>query len=630
MGEMHDEYSEEEDLSLISELRNEGHLPPLDHSIKELPTWNPGASRATAVENSDKRKREYLKAIAHGMTVLEAAEHVGISMRGVLKYRTDQVFRYNEKHVTRERTLKDDPDAHTVMGFEDFRKQYYKRDTPTFQKVVVDAYENTPLGNVTMILLPPEHGKTTLFEDFASYKLAIDSDFRFIVAGSTAALGVKIIARVMRRMQPDGPFPNYVKEFGPFAPQPGRRGRANQPWTANAFNVYKREAFDERDYSMCAIGIKGEVTGARCEHLHGDDLQSMRTLNLTPSLVEAFRQDWLSRPGENGRTTINGTRVGDGDFYEVIENEIDDSSILKVIKMPALIPDPLNPGDFMPLWPREPRKGNGYTMNMLERMRKKVGEDAWARNYMQHPRARTLGTFSEQIFDECVNPNRRFGENAVENAPFYIGLDPALSGKNCFVAMQTTADMLYITDIIEHSGLQRNEQIFAILEILVRQIKARDGHVQEVVIESMNFQRGLARDERLKEIAAEHGFQIREHLTGDNKMSEDIGVPSMATTFQRHEIDVPGDPNDLKTSELLSQYRDQFLRWTPFVKGKDLRQDQVMATWFPWLLWQNRRRIAKLDTGQFQAKGLPYRQTKVGPVLAHSGGSPFYNRGRHR
>ena len=193
------------------------------------------------------------------------------------------------------------------------------------------------------------------------------------------------------------------------------------------------------------------------------------------------------------------------------------------------------------------------------------------------------------------------------------------------MALQVTGTKLYVLDIMEDEKLARNEDIMIRLEAMIVGLKARGGMVTDVVIEAMNFQRGLARDERLKELADRHGFQAREHLTNANKYDADIGVPSMVSSFIRKEIDIPnGDDN--RTREVAAQLRNQLLRWRPGARGSNLRQDQVMALWFPWVVWQSRRKVVDQASTNFTSAPLPWKPTSSGILVPAGGASPFYKR----
>ena len=102
-----------------------------------------------------------------------------------------------------------------------------------------------------------------------------------------------------------------------------------------------------------------------------------------------------------------------------------------------------------------------------------------------------------------------------------------------------------------------------------------------------------------------YGFRVREHLTGMNKYDETIGVPSMALSFMRGEIDIPY-AEDPATRHQADQLIRQLKAWRPLKRGTKLRQDQVMALWFIWILWRQRKQSFDLDTSQFNFGGLPW------------------------
>jgi len=134
--------------------------------------------------------------------------------------------------------------------------------------------------------------------------------------------------------------------------------------------------------------------------------------------------------------------------------------------------------------------------------------------------------------------------------------------------------------------------------------------VSDVVIEAMVFQKGLSRDERLIEMTDKYGFRVREHLTGVNKYDETIGVPSMALSFMREEIEIPY-ADDPSTRHQADQLIRQLKSWRPLKRGTKLRQDQVMALWFIWILWRQRKQAFDVDSSQFKFKALPWSKLKT-------------------
>ena len=482
-------------------------------------------------------------------------------------------------------------------SFASFRGQFFDHMSPWFHIQAIDAYENTLPGNLTVILWPPEHGKTTLAEDYFCYKLATNPEFRITVGSEGQDMARKILSRIRSRMEPLGPYPRYVAKFGPFVPQNQSGRKTAQSWGADYFDVFKKQRFDERDYSMVGLGWRSKIAGTRTDHLHIDDIQSRVSLNLTEQMFEVFRQDWLTRPGENGRTTINGTRVGEDDFYQRVMEEID-TDLLQVIKFPAIITN--KQGEPEPLWPEM------FSMEKLDRIRRKVGEEAWSRNYMQEPSSSMSATFTDDSIQKCLNPLRSVNHEPPKNCSIYIGLDPALGSNNCVVAATPHEGKLKILFVREDTGLTRNEQILGVVEDAVLQCMRNGASVSDVVIEAMVFQKGLSRDERLIEMTNRYGFRVREHLTGVNKYDETIGVPSMALSFMRGEIDIPY-ADDKSTRHMVDQLIRQLKAWRPLKRGTRLRQDQVMALWFIWILWRQRKQSFDVDSSQFNFKGLPWK-----------------------
>ena len=499
----------------------------------------------------------------------------------------------------RERALREGGSEGWDGTFQSFRSKYFGHLSPWFHIKAIEAYENTPPGNLTLILWPPEHGKTTLAEDYFCYKLATNPEFRITVGSEGQDMARKILGRIRSRMEPQGPFPRYVAKFGPFVPQNQSGRKTAQPWGADYFSVFKKNRHDERDYSMVSLGWRSKIAGTRTDHLHIDDIQSRVSLNLTEQMFEIFRQDWLTRPGEQGRTSINGTRVGEDDFYERVMNEID-PDILSVIKFPAIITN--EKGEPEPLWP------DFFSMESLDRIRRKVGEEAWSRNYMQEPSSAAAATFTDESIQKCLNPLRSVNHEPPKDCSVYIGVDPALGSNNCVIAATPHEGKLKVLFVREDVGLTRNEQILGIVEDAVLQCGRNGSSVSDVIIEAMVFQKGLSRDERLIEMTQRYGFRVREHLTGMNKYDETIGVPSMALSFMREEIEIPY-ADDPSTRHQADQLIRQLKAWRPLKRGTKLRQDQVMALWFIWILWRQRKQAFDVDTSQFNFNGLPWKSS---------------------
>jgi len=493
----------------------------------------------------------------------------------------------------------------SVFDFVVERKLYFGHDTPDFQAEIVDMLSTLRGGDVLMVLLPPEHGKTTLFEDFACLTLGHNPSFRFHVGSESQQLSKKILGRIRSRMSPPpGSYLwRYVRDLGPFAPQMG--DTQIQAWTATHFDV-RDKGTDERDYSMAALGFGSQIIGSRSEGLHNDDLQSRKTLSQTEELFEVWRQDWLSRPGETGWTTVFGNRVDNGDIYEAIEENLS-SDVLRIVRYP---PYRMVDGQTVPLWP------DRWPLEKLERFRDsgKVSGETWDRNWMQNPRSRRFLTFREEDLDRLKVPGKTFMDQHPGRMA-WVTLDPALGSKNAVMALLPSSESLEIVDIQEDEGLRSNEAIMGVVEDMILRLRSRGITVSDLIIEAKNFQAGLARDERLLKMRDAYGFDVREHLTGVNKYDENIGVPSMVHTVVNRQLVLPYG-EDERTRFWIDELRRQMLAWKPYMKGTKLRQDILMALWFGWIRWRSLNK-PDLDTirSDWRHQGVPYAKTGSGLIV---------------
>lgn len=564
-------------------------------------------------KESQARKAALLDLVSEGIPVQEALRDARVGVT----YDTYRKWRQRDKHFAAQVDVLRAGTEAVIPEFDgsraSFAEKYFGMRYSSFQMMFLNEIDNMPAGNIVMCLWPPEHGKTTTYENYASEQLAKAPDTRLTVASENLNIAKKIVGRVRNRMEPSGPYKQFVRDFGPFKPPSGgnKQQTMAQPWSAQFFNVYKKRDHDERDYSMMALGMGSSIVSTRCDHLHIDDIQSLKTLNQSNQIEDWFRQDALSRPGEHGKTSVVGTRVGEDDFYERIANDPDLDGILKVIRLKAIMTDytdPANPVE-RPLWPER------YTLDMLDRQRRKVGQEAWDRNYMQNPGASGKdATFTDEHIDHCKNPLLSLNHHPTPNSVVYIGLDPALGGINCVIACELGYDKLIIRAIRERANLRTNEEIMQELNAVVFQMDMT-ARVTDVVVESMNFQKGLARDERLLEMRDHYGFALREHLTGWNKYDEGIGVASMVTSFIKGEIELPWADDDYTRNEIGELIR-QLKAWKPKARGNKLRQDRVMALWFVWILWRQRWKAADVDSpSDWRRQGVPWSGTRTGLII---------------
>lgn len=477
-------------------------------------------------------------------------------------------------------------DLTTWKDFASFRKRFYRMNTYYVHAMIIDAIESAEPMSITGILVAPEVGKTTLLEDKIGETLGRNPDRRIAYISESSGHSVKVGSRIRRRMTDKVEFGDYIAQFGPFY-EDGQE-REGKPWTTHFFTVAKA-SHDERDYSFEARGNTSKIQGSRVDDMYLDDIQSIESLNLTKKILTKLKQDWITRIGRTGRMIMIGNRVGKGDIWEaMIEEELFD----RLVEIPIL--DAEGHSIIPELWPDE----------SLKKRRKQVGEEIWARTYMQEPQDVKAMTFPPEVRETMKDTNRVV--KRYDNLQTAMSLDPAISGGCSLTIGQFNFAKLLLTDQETLYNVGRTE---GILELIERKAKAWKPDI--LIIEMMAFQQALGKDDRMIALSQKYGFAIVPHTTGDNKHDSNFGVASMATSIRAGEMSIPWGSEEAET--IFQPLLDEMERWRPHIRGTKLRMDRIMSTWFLHLYWLNVRNVIEFEKKKdgFKRQGLPWRPTSL-------------------
>lgn len=559
-----------------------GYYEPFDRS-----TLNPRQQKLAS--EREERQRVFLAALAQGSTIAGACEAVGVSDKTYRQWcHRFPEFANRAQRVRAGLAESSDVDENFVSR----RRYYFGYETYPHHQQIIDAIEGTPPGGITLIIVAPEAGKTTLLEDYVCDQIALNPNIRITYVSESSELqspAVKVLGTVKERMtEPDREdldaqyethIPEWIARFGPFRDKALDKAK---PWNSKYIKVHR--ASGRRDYTFQAVSWRSKIYGSRCDKMIFDDVQSDEGLNLTDKMLSRFSKTFFNRPGRNGAIIFIGTRVGVGDVYERLVENIPDRMI-RIIQIPALDE---NGNSYCPeMWPED----------ALADKRAIVGEDGWLTAYMMQPQKAGAHTFTEELLDRARDKERTWGFRIATPSLVIAGLDPALGGGNAITVAQTTPHRFDVLAYKVDYGLARNEDIFQAIRHMCRY------EFTELVVERNSQQRGLARDDRLREMARIWGFRIIEHETGKNKWDFRFGVGAMAGSFIRGEIGFPdATDSDRKQMEAM---RTELLAWRPDIDTKLLRQDIVMSLWFPWLIWMQRRKGMGKPTS-WDMRGTPW------------------------
>lgn len=543
-------------------------------------------------------KKLIIELIGDGKTVAQAMQIVGKSEKTYEYYmKSDAEFNANIQHV---RQLRDRTGLRAVPRFEDFCEKYLGQKVFDHQLQWVDLLEGrTPRkihpaqvyepGRPELLIVntPPEHAKsTTITANYVTYRLCEDPNVRIIIISKTKEMAKRFLYQVKNRLT----HPRYRSLQIDFGPQEGWAATADS-WTAD--QVYLGgEARDsgEKDPTILALGIGGQVYGARADLIIMDDCITLSNAHEFEKQIDWLSQEVLTRLSDHGKLLIVGTRVSPQDLYSELRDGSrwpDGVCEYTYFSQPAVLEFADDPKDWVTLWPRtNDDKGElvpKWDGPALYRRRGVVPPRTWAMVYMQHQVVEDA-VFPAEAVKACVNGMRRPGpmpknatncrKDGMDGLYVVAGLDPAAAGYTAMVVLGVDRQTRkrYVLEVLNQAGMTPTA-----MRENIKTLTERFG-IHEWRIEKNAFQSMLTQDREIRDFLANKGCVLKEHHTGSNKWDADFGVASMALLFdgwqdKRQLIELPSTQNAEGVKALI----EQLITWAPETKNKT---DAVMALWF--------------------------------------------------
>lgn len=560
----------------------------------------------------DEAKKRILEFLEDGFSVLDACAAVGKSEKTYYYYiSSDPEFNNAVKLLRAVQARKGHvAPEDKAISFQEFREKYLNSKTFAHQMNVIDLIENREptwlhdsmtyekgIPQYVLVNMPPEHAKSmTVSIDYITYRIVTDPNIRIKVVSKTREMAKEFLYAIKQRLT----SPSYAELQRRYAPADGFKSTADK-WTADS--IYLERDSGEKDPTLQALGIGGQIYGARADLIILDDTVTLANAGEYEKQIRWIQQEVLTRVGPTGKILVVGTRVDPIDLYREIRNPDrypDGTSPWTYLAMPAVLEFNDNPADWVTLWPQsdrpwmgsvdEPDENGLYPRWDGTRLRDRRGlldPKTWAMVYQQQD-VDSEAVFSPEAVRGSVNGMRACGPlipgaagHPKEVNGFYTicGLDPAMSGDTfgVVVTADRTTKKRYLLDASRMPAptpARIRELIFSWTEKY---------QPNAWVIEKNAFQLFLTQDEQINEFLASRGIRLISHYTGANKMDLEYGVASLAPLFGQ--LDNQG--KFMKGTNLLELPRtdnenvksliEQLITWAPGTKNK---QDGPMALWF--------------------------------------------------
>lgn len=567
-------------------------------------------------------RRELTDLVRQGRTIAEALLVVGRSRSWYDTQRRDEPdFAALIDSVRLRLTDVTDANRASDMGFSEFSEKFLNAKVWPHMQNVVDLLEGRSPSWIVdgmtfepgsaglsrlLVNVPPNHAKSmTVTINYVTYRVAKDPTINVMIISKTQEQAKKFLYGVKQRLT----HPQYAALQNAFGPADGYKATSDQ-WAANKIYLGGETTSGEKDPTIEAVGMGGQIYGSRATLIVLDDVVTLSNAAEWPKQQDWIRQEVASRlPPGGGQLLIVGTRVAPVDLYRElrsVEHYTDGVVPWTYLAMPAVLNyaplakdwETLWPISEMPLTEADTPDADGnferWSGPRLNSVRNEVGPGKWSLVYQN------LDVAEDAIFDPvcvrgAVNGMRKPGAlvsgaagHPADSQNFYrvIGIDPAMSGETATIAyaVDRRTNKRYVMDV----NIMKAPTPAAIRSLIKEWAEAYKPHT--VIVESNAFQLFLTKDEEIREHLASKGIGYRPHFTGNNKQDPEFGVASLAPLFGsktkregQETYKFAGD-NLIELpdtqSEHVKKLIEQLITWQPGVRGSKLKMDAVMALWF--------------------------------------------------
>ena len=330
-----------------------------DHSFRRVP-------QGTNLSSSEAKKR-LLQFFEDGLSVADSCKAVGKSEKSYYYYlASDPEFKRDVDLLRAiQKRAGSVSDENSSVSFSEFRSKFLNSVTFAHQQNIVDLIENNAPSwlhenmvfeqgqpQFVVVNMPPEHAKSmTVSIDYITYRLCLDPNVRIKVVSKTRTMAEEFLYAVKQRLT----SPSYIELQRAYAPADGFKA-TSEKWTQNA--IYLDRDSGEKDPSLQALGIGGQIYGARADLIILDDCVTLANANEYEKQIRWIQQEVLTRVGPTGKILVVGTRVDPVDLYREIRNPDrypDGESPWTYLAMPAVLEFDEEPDKWVTLWPRSDR-----------------------------------------------------------------------------------------------------------------------------------------------------------------------------------------------------------------------------------------------------------------------------------
>ncbi len=550
--------------------------------------------------NTTDAKRLVLEKLAEGWDVTDAARFVGRTRRGYEHWRKmDKPFAIEADIIFARRR---DVTPEVCPDFPEFCERFLGQPLSLPHLRIWDVINkreprelhesmkfNEGDPDRIIVNIPPEHQKSATWSiNYVTWRLCQDLNYRCVIVSASLDMAKKFLYAVKQRLT----NPKYAELQRRFGPPEGFK-KAADSWTKTHIYLAGGDG-TEKDPSVQALGVGGQIYGARADEIICDDIETLSNVAQWETHVDWLTQEVITRvgTGQHARVLVLGTRVAPVDFYQKLRDEFLDANgnpVWTYFSQPAVLEIHEDPEDWVTLLPTTQEDGVtriAWDGPALAKRRNQVRTSTWALVYMQ-ANIQTDAVFPEHEVMAAVQPMRRPGPIVPGHQHFHrptgmqglyviAGIDPASVGYTAasVIGVDRRARKIWLLNQYNRKGILPRE-----LRRLMFEWTAVFG-VNEWRIETNAYQKSIIQDEEIRRFCHERGVILKGHTTNINKWDPTFGVASMSTLFETQGDGLPQIllPCANASFPAVASLVDQLLTWQPDAKNQVT--DCIMSLWF--------------------------------------------------
>jgi len=170
--------------------------------------------------------------------------------------------------------------------------------------------------NFILINTAPEHAKsTTISINYATWRICKDPNVRILFASKTQEMAKQMMWAIKSRLT----HPRYLNLQMDFGPPGGWRADADV-WSADKVYLGSERDSSEKDPTMRAVGLGGQIYGSRLDLALVDDAVVLSNAHEYEKQIRWLQQELITRGHPNSVVAVVGTRVDPVDLYAELRN----------------------------------------------------------------------------------------------------------------------------------------------------------------------------------------------------------------------------------------------------------------------------------------------------------------------